>query len=113
MFCLSNLLLTSEVDSDTAFKCIQNYQMVPDRHWLYKIEYYNHEVQIASNRMGEALAYHPVAPTALSDHLLKFWYIEYHIPFMPYQKANDDVRSMSILRQSVKTTDSLAPRLPS
>jgi hypothetical protein len=63
--------------------------------------------------MGEALAYHPVAPTALSDHLLKFWYIEHRIPYMPYQKANDDVRSMSILRQSVKTTDSLAPRLPS
>ena len=104
-FCPSDLLLTIKVDSDTAFKFIRNYQKVPDRHWLHKVEYYDHQLQIASTRMGGARAYHDVAPTALREHLLKFWYIEHRIPFTLYKKANVDVQCMSILPRSVKATD--------
>jgi len=55
--------------------------------------------------MGGARAYHDVAPTALCEHLLKFWYIDLRIPFTLYKKANVDVQSMSILPRSVKATD--------
>jgi len=79
--------------------------MVPDRHWLHKVEYYDHQLQIASTRMGGARACHNVAPTALCEHLLKFWYIEHRIPSALYKNANVDVQSMSILPRSVKATD--------
>jgi len=79
--------------------------MVPDHHWLHNVEHYNHQLQIASNRMGGARAYHDVAPTALPEHLLKFWYIEHSIPFTLYKIANVNVQSMCILPQSVKATD--------
>ncbi|KAF8241649.1 hypothetical protein K440DRAFT_641615 [Wilcoxina mikolae CBS 423.85] len=46
--------------------------------------------------MGGALAYHDVAPTALREHLLKFWYIEHRIPFTFYKKANVDVQSYPV-----------------
>ena len=109
----SNLLPTIEVDSDTPFKFIWNYQQVPDRHCFHKVEYYHHQLQIASTRIGGALAYHNVAPTALRENLVKFWYIAHCIPFTLYKKANVDVQSMSILSQSVKATDQQARRLPS
>ena len=79
--------------------------MVPDRHWLHKVEYYDHQLQIASMRMGGARDYHDVAPTALCEHLLKFWYIEHRIPFTFYKKANVVEQSMSILPRSVKAMD--------
>ena len=63
--------------------------------------------------MGGARAYHDVAPTALCEHLLKFWYIDLRIPFTLYKKANVDVQSMSILPRSVQATDYRARRLPS
>ena len=87
------------------FKFIRNYQQVPDRHWLHKVEYYDHQLQIASTRMGGARGYLDVAPTALREHQLRLWYIEHRIPFTLYKKANVDVPSMSILPQSVKATD--------
>jgi len=91
-----NLILTIKVDSNTPFKFIWNYQKVPDRHWLSKIEYYYHQLRIASTRMGEALASHNVALTALCEHLQKFWYIEHRIPFMLYKKANVDVQPVCL-----------------
>ena len=109
----TDLLLTIEADSNTLFKFIRNYQQVPERHWLHKVEYYNHQVQIASTRMGGARAFHDVAPTALLEHLLKFWYIEHRIPFTLYKKANVNVQSMSILPRSMKAMDYRARRLSS
>jgi hypothetical protein len=53
-FCPSDLLLTIEVESDTAFKFIRYYQRVPDRHWLHKVEFYNRQLQIALTTIGGA-----------------------------------------------------------